>query len=1692
MVLSSIKEAIVMKKNLLLVVSFFCTLLLHAQSDDQAIAIQLVQKEKAAIGLSDADMNNFSVSNTYFDKTAGIRLVYLQQSFKDIPVYNQLLVLGFKNNQLVSKSGGFISSIAKRTNSVSGTPSISPEQAVYAALNDRKLNALNPLMVLKSDADGKKIMFDHAGISRENITVDLMWVPVEDGRKVVLSWQVYIIPVSSDDYWLVRVNAIDKSIAGVSNLTVYCNWDDPAHANHTTDTHSGKAALKAAVSSSIFDFTTIHRTSELNSSPTLINSASYRVIPFPAESPNHPGGAAALKTDPWTLAPGNATSLKWHNNGTIDFNYTRGNNVWAQEDRNGNNGTGTPATSTTPDPLTFNFVPNFTVSPIQTTPVQNQQFNTTNLFYWNNIIHDLTYQYGFDEVAGNFQASNQGRGGLGNDYVFADAQDGGGTNNANFSTPPDGGNGRMQMYLWNGTPQKDGDVDNGIISHEFAHGISNRLTGGPAQAGCLGNAEQMGEGWSDYYGLMYTQDWANSTLNTGFNSPRGIGTYAVGQTATGLGIRSQKYCTNFAVNNKVYGATISAQQHNRGEIWCATLWDMTWNIINQVGSINPNIFDANGTGGNVIALKLVTEGMKLQPCSPGFIDGRDGILQADQILYGGAHSCAIREAFRKRGMGALASQGSSGSTTDQIPDYSSGSATLQLTQNITQVPEGQNITYTNRVTVGECGGISNFTITDTLPTNVTYVSGGTYNSSNRVVSFPVTLGAGQTQDYIFTVQVNNGAYFPTVSLFEDTVLGPSIPAGTWTPSTTTTTNWVVSNARSFSAPNSYFAANPDIQSDQNLTLTNTINLGTNPPPLSFRHWFSTETQYDGGVLEISSNGGAWTDVLPLIIAGGYTATMDATTIIPGRRAWSGSSNNKFIKTKINLATYANQNVKFRFRYTTDVGTNLEGWYVDDIAIKNQALVEITSNLYTASNVNVAQSDTFTIILPATTCTGATITTQPSNVTACAGGSATFNTVIAGTNPVYQWQLSTDGGASYNNISGANSSSLTIPNVTVAFNNYRYRVQVSNACPSSATSDAAVLNVTSPAVIATQPVSQVLCSGGNASFTVVTTGTASSYQWQVSTDGGATFSDIAAQTSPTLSLTNVAASQNNYQYHVVIGSCGPNALVSSNVTLTVNSEASILAQPSNTSACAGSNASFTTTANGTTLTYQWQVSTDGGVTYTDIPGATSATLDLTAVTASMNNNSYRVRISSSSCPATVTSSSALLIVNNNAIITSQPTANSTCPGSNTLFTVTASGTGLTYQWQVSTNGGTTFSDISGETSASLNINNVLSTMNGNLYRCVITSACSSTGINSNAVVLDVLSASAINAQPLNFSGCVNSSATFSATATGNALTYQWQVSTDGGSTYNDIPGATLTSFTIAAISASQNNNRYRLVATGVPCGAAISDPALLLVSTPASITQQPGDVTACASSNTSITVSANGTNLIYQWEESADGGTTFTDVNGATTNTLFLSNVAIGTNNRQYRARISAPGCGTIISGTAILSVNPTPVVNVVATPSSVVLPGQTITLTASATPAASTYNWSYNNNSIPGANGSSITVDGNGLGNYIATVVDANGCSGSSSALTVRDTVLNYTFIYPNPNNGEFQVRWDGVPVNGQPRLITMYDAKGARVYQKAYTITSAYQIMDVKVKFLSKGVYAVVLTDASGNKLATGKVVIR
>ena len=141
---------------------------------------------------------------------------------------------------------------------------------------------------------------------------------------------------------------------------------------------------------------------------------------------------------------------------------------------------------------------------------QSEDAVITNLFYWNNIIHDVIYQYGFDEASGNFQENNYGNGGLESDSVNAEAQDGSGSCNANFATPPDGSNPRMQMYVCG---NRDGDLDNLVIIHEYAHGISLRLSN-------LGGEEQMGEGWSDYYGLMWTMENGDNGSDS-----RGVGTW---------------------------------------------------------------------------------------------------------------------------------------------------------------------------------------------------------------------------------------------------------------------------------------------------------------------------------------------------------------------------------------------------------------------------------------------------------------------------------------------------------------------------------------------------------------------------------------------------------------------------------------------------------------------------------------------------------------------------------------------------------------------------------------------------------------------------------------------------------------------------------------------------------------------------------------------------------------------------------------------------------------------------------------------------------------------------------------------------------------------------------------------------------------------------------------------------------------
>jgi hypothetical protein len=272
-----------------------------------------------------------------------------------------------------------------------------------------------------------------------------------------------------------------------------------------------------------------------------------------------------------------------------------------------------------------------------------------------------------------------------------------------------------------------------------------------------------------------------------------------------------------------------------------------------------------------------------------------------------------------------------------------------------------------------------------------------------------------------------------------------------------------------------------------------------------------------------------------------------------------------------------------------------------------------------------------------------------------------------------------------------------------------------------------------------------------------------------------------------------------------------------------------------------------------VTYQWQLSTDGGANYNNIAGATSATLNLASVTASMNNYRYRCVLTSAGCGVPAVSNGAILTVNLLAAITSQPTSATICSGSSNTFCVTAVGTNLTYQWQISILGcGGPWANLAGATSSCLSVTGVST----GSYRCsVIGTTCGNTVI-TNCVTLTVINPVTITSQPSNVQLCSGSNTSFSVTATGTGLIYQWQVNTGTGfsnvvdGAVPGITGATYANATTATLNLSgtttgMNGYQYRCNISNAVCTAPIPSNAVTLT-----VRQLPS-VTLTASPLTSL-------------------------------------------------------------------------------------------------------------------------------------------------------------------------------------------------------------------------------------------------
>lgn len=781
-----------------------------AQQAAPAASLAAFSAKAKAQGLKATDVADVLVTNSYTDASTGITHTYLQQRVNGLVVFNATgAVHTDKAGKVIFAAQDFVANATARA--AAPTPALTPAQAVVAA--SVSLGLPRPVglrtVVEARAADGMK--FNSGGISEEDIPVRLMYTRQHD--KLVLVWEVTIAQLDQQHHWSARIDAqtgqlVDKNDYVVNEVATF-------QQQHL----SAEARRQQALAQPAATKTILHTTATPNS---------LTVVPVPYENPLIAGRSEVLLSSAnplyspvgWQVAqPGTPTGFFANSYSLLSSGkyLTRGNNVAAYDNYNNNAAANLVSPTASPDggaSLTFDFP--FDQTKGSRDP-NNLAAGITNLFYWNNMLHDVMMAHGFDEVSGNFQYKNLTTQGKGNDQVLAQAQDGSGLDNANFATPADGGSGRMRMYLFqnqasnvltvtgpssvagtykftavsfgprlfkkplagkivlvndgvsadggahgcaspfvnaadvsgniafiqrggcpqltglnprannqfapkvkraqaNGAtgvivfdstattgltafggtdtvgiripaifisgadgfklraamqaggtvnvsaalgPDFDGTFDNGVVSHEFGHGVSNRLTGG-GSANCLNNTtgyQTMGEGWSDYFGL-----WMTTRPGDIGSNKRYVATYDNGvPLATGPGFRSKPYTTDMSAagNNYTYaqlgnGSGKFSETHDVGEIWTTVLWDLNWGFINKYG-YNPDFFAA--TGGNNKALKLVLDGCKLQVCQPGFLDGRDAILRADSATNRAANADLIWTVFARRGMGYSAKQG---------------------------------------------------------------------------------------------------------------------------------------------------------------------------------------------------------------------------------------------------------------------------------------------------------------------------------------------------------------------------------------------------------------------------------------------------------------------------------------------------------------------------------------------------------------------------------------------------------------------------------------------------------------------------------------------------------------------------------------------------------------------------------------------------------------------------------------------------------------------------------------------------------------------------------------------------------------------------------------------------------------------------------------------------------------------------
>ncbi len=349
---------------------------------------------------------------------------------------------------------------------------------------------------------------------------------------------------------------------------------------------------------------------------------------------------------------------------------------------------------------------------------------------------------------------------------------------------------------------------------------------------------------------------------------------------------------------------------------------------------------------------------------------------------------------------------------------------------------------------------------------------------------------------------------------------------------------------------------------------------------------------------------------------------------------------------------------------------------------------------------------------------------------------------------------------------------------------------------------------SPLII-TQPTDQSDCDGGSVNFTVSATGTNLTYQWRKGTTNLVNGGNISGVTTPTLTINPFSIADVAADYNVVVsGTFSPNQ-TSNFVSLTIDSAPSITNQPTNQTACVGDSIGFTATTTGTVVSYQWRKGTTNLINGGNISGATTATLSINPVSIADTAADYNLIVTGTCLPNDTSNLVSLTV--DRAVITTEPTNQTACVGDSTGFTVTTTGTVVSYQWRKGTTNLINGGNISGATTATLSINPVSIADAAADYNLIVTGTCLPND-TSNLVSLTI-SGAVITTEPTSQVVCLGDATGFTVATSGTVVSYQWRKGTTNLINGGNISGATTATLTINPVNISDTAADYNLIVTG---------------------------------------------------------------------------------------------------------------------------------------------------------------------------------------------------------------------------------------------------------------------------------------